>query len=75
MVSATRDLDALGGDPAVVLGQQIGDHRADMVFDVSRTAPPRKSIAIAPGATVLTVMPLLPSSSRGVPQTPQGAAA
>ncbi|KAG0734771.1 hypothetical protein G6F31_021440 [Rhizopus arrhizus] len=29
---------------------------------ISRTAPPRKSVSIAPGATVLTVMPRLPSS-------------
>jgi hypothetical protein len=28
---AARGLDALGVDPAIVLGQQRGDHRADVV--------------------------------------------
>ena len=29
---------------------------------VSRTAPPKKSVSIAPGATVFTAMPREPSS-------------
>ncbi len=36
--------------------------KAAFMSGVSRTAPPRKSVSIAPGATVLTAMPRLPSS-------------
>lgn len=76
---SARDFDPLGGYPAVIVTQQAGDHRPNILGNAhpsqrrhrgklrvnpasSRTSPPPKSVAIAPGAMVLTVMPRPPSS-------------